>query len=72
MAETLEELGDIPRAIELYELALELIRPGESYGERISMRLAELLEQTGRKDEALEVLKRVLAGKAGAPARESV
>jgi tetratricopeptide (TPR) repeat protein len=72
VAETLEELGDVERAIELYELALELIRPGESYGERISMRLAELLERTGRKDEALEVLKRVLGAKTAAPARESV
>jgi tetratricopeptide (TPR) repeat protein len=61
VAQLRAEAGDRPRAIELYELAAEFLSkvPNrfliDAYG-----RLAELFEAEGRKDEALEVLKRAV------------
>ncbi len=60
--------GDHERAIELYELALELLEEsGRSYVVEAGRRLASLLEDLGRPQEALAVLKRALAGEAGTP-----
>ena len=59
--------GDRARAIELYELAADLLQrvPNrfliDAYG-----KLAELFEAEGRKDEALEVLKKAVQAQAGA------
>jgi tetratricopeptide (TPR) repeat protein len=60
VAEVFAELGDRPKAIELYELADELLAEGGKYSNDVSARWAELLEQEGRKDEALELLKRAM------------
>jgi tetratricopeptide (TPR) repeat protein len=60
VAEVFVELGDRARAIELYELADEK-RPVDNQVRRtIAARRAELLEQEGRKDEALELLKQAM------------
>lgn len=60
VAEVFADLGDRDRAIELYELAEEK-RPFDNNVRReIAGRLAELLEEAGRKDEALELLKRAM------------
>jgi len=60
VAEVFAGLGDRARALELYELADES-RPINSHVRReLATRRAELLEQEGRKDEALEVLKRAM------------
>jgi tetratricopeptide (TPR) repeat protein len=60
VAEVFADLGDRPKAIELYELADELVADGGRFSTNISARWAELLEQEGRKDEALELLKRAM------------
>jgi tetratricopeptide (TPR) repeat protein len=75
VAEVYEMLGDRQRAIQTYERATELLAVSpsryivETYG-----KLAELLEAEGRKDEALEVLKRAVTvqARAGAPQRQAV
>jgi tetratricopeptide (TPR) repeat protein len=60
LAEIFAGLGDRGRALELYELADDA-RPIDSHVRReLATRRAELLEQEGRKDEALEVLKRAM------------
>jgi len=60
-AEALAERGDRARAIELYELACELVPEREnSFLLDLYSKLAELLEAEGRKDEALELLKRAV------------
>jgi tetratricopeptide (TPR) repeat protein len=69
VAEVFEELGDTEKARELYELAAELLTPMASrYVLEVYQKLAELLEAEGRKDEALEVLKKAVAVQAD-PAR---
>lgn len=60
VAEVFAELGDRARAIELYELADETLPVDNRIRRDIAARLAELLEQEGRKDEALELLKRAM------------
>jgi tetratricopeptide (TPR) repeat protein len=60
VAEVFAELGDRAKAIELYELADELLAKGGRFSVDVSARRAELLEQEGRKDEALELLKRAM------------
>jgi tetratricopeptide (TPR) repeat protein len=61
--------GDRERALELYELAVELLEEGgRSYVVEAGRRLADLLEELGRPEQALAVLKRALAGEAGAGA----
>ncbi len=61
--------GDRERALELYELAIELLEEsGRSYVVEAGRRLAELLEELGRPEQALAVLKRALAGEAGTAA----
>jgi tetratricopeptide (TPR) repeat protein len=60
VAEVFADLGDRAKAIELYELADELLAEGGRFSNDVSARRAELLEQEGRKDEALELLKRAM------------
>jgi tetratricopeptide (TPR) repeat protein len=61
VADVFQELGDTAKARELYELAAEILAPAASrYVLEVYQKLAELLEAEGRKDEALEVLKRAV------------
>jgi tetratricopeptide (TPR) repeat protein len=60
IAEVFAGIGNRPKAIELYELADQLLTEGGRYSNEVSARWAELLEQEGRKDEALELLKRAM------------
>jgi tetratricopeptide (TPR) repeat protein len=60
IAEVFAGVGDRAKAIELYELADELLQEGGRWSNEVSARWAELLEQEGRKDEALELLKRAM------------
>jgi tetratricopeptide (TPR) repeat protein len=55
--EIFERLGEPRRALELYELALEVVDGAPTYGVDIYARMARLLENEGRKDEALDLLK---------------
>ena len=61
LAEIYAEIGDRERAIELYELSAQLLEvaPNRYLLEAYS-RLAELLEAAGRKDDALNVLKKAV------------
>ena len=61
LAEIYNEIGERERAIELYERSAELLEvaPNRYLVESYS-RLAELLESSGRKDDALEVLKKAV------------
>ena len=62
LAEVYEEMGDRERALELYELAAELLRPGTSnrYLARIYARMAELFEAEGKADAAYESMKKAV------------
>ena len=60
MADVFVELGERTRALELYELADELGPSDVRVRRDIARRRAELLEQEGRKDEALELLKQAM------------
>jgi tetratricopeptide (TPR) repeat protein len=64
VAEVYEQLGDRAKALELYELAAERLeaQPGR-YLVEVYSKLARLLEESGQKDEALEVLKRAVAAR---------
>jgi hypothetical protein len=54
--------GDDERALELLELAVEILeQEGKPYVVEAASRLAELLEERGRPDEALAVLKRAVS-----------
>ncbi|HXV57012.1 MAG TPA: tetratricopeptide repeat protein [Gaiellaceae bacterium] len=59
LAEIFEDLGDRARALELYELAAELLRPNNPnrYLVAIFARMAELYEAEGRTDAAYEYMK---------------
>jgi tetratricopeptide (TPR) repeat protein len=62
VAQVYEQLGDRERAIELYELAAEVLQPIPSrYLVEVYQRLAKLLEEDDRKEEALAVLKKAVA-----------
>jgi tetratricopeptide (TPR) repeat protein len=62
LADVFAELGDIERAQELYELAVEILAGNNPtrYFVEVSTKLAELLEARGRKEEAFEVMKKAL------------
>jgi tetratricopeptide (TPR) repeat protein len=61
LAGIFEELGDRERARELYELAIDLLEPHwSSHFADVCARYAEILESEGRKDEALEVLRKAV------------
>ena len=69
VAEVYEQLGDTKRAIETYERAAELLSVNPNrYLLEVYAKLADLLEAEGRKDEALDVLKKAVAaqGRVGA------
>jgi tetratricopeptide (TPR) repeat protein len=60
--------GDRVRALELYELSAELIGGRDhAFVRGLYSKMAELLEQEGRKDEALELLKKAVGLKEQAP-----
>jgi tetratricopeptide (TPR) repeat protein len=62
VADVYAELGDRSKAIELYELAAEMLASHPSrYLMETYEKLAELLEDEGRKDDALGVLKKAVA-----------
>jgi tetratricopeptide (TPR) repeat protein len=61
VAEIYADLGDRARAIETYRRAAKLLQISPSrYVLEVYAKLADLLEEEGRKDEALEVLKRAV------------
>jgi tetratricopeptide (TPR) repeat protein len=61
VAEIYADLGDRTRAIQTYGRAAELLQGSPSrYVLEVYAKLADLLEEEGRKDEALEVLKRAV------------
>jgi tetratricopeptide (TPR) repeat protein len=60
--------GDRARALELYELSAELMADRDhAFMRGLYSKMAELLEQEGRKDEALELLKKAVGLKEQAP-----
>jgi tetratricopeptide (TPR) repeat protein len=61
LAEIYDEIGQRERAIELYELSAQLLEVAPNrYLVHSYSRLAELLEASGRKDDALKVLKKAV------------
>ena len=69
VAEVYAQLDDNVRAIEIYEQAAELLRISPNrYLLEVYAKLADLLEAEGRKDEALEVLKKAVTAQARAGA----
>ena len=62
LAEVYEEMGDRARALELYELAAELLEPSNPnrYLAGIYARTAELLEAEGRPEAAYESMKKAV------------
>jgi len=62
LAEVYEEMGDRARALELYELAAELLRPDNPnrFLARIHARMAELFEAEGDPDAAHEHMKKAV------------
>jgi len=62
VAEVFSELGDSRKALELYELAAELLSATPSrYLVEVYEKLARVLEAEGQTDEALDVLKKAVA-----------
>jgi tetratricopeptide (TPR) repeat protein len=69
-ADVFAKQGARPKALELYEHAAELlIERDHGFIRELYSKMAELLEAEGRKDEALELLKRAVSLKEHAPAR---
>lgn len=65
VGEVYEAMGDRTKAIETYERAAELLSLNPSrYLLEVYAKLADLLEEDGRKDEALEVLKKAVTAQA--------
>jgi tetratricopeptide (TPR) repeat protein len=62
--------GDVPRALELYGLAAEQAPPPSKYKAAALATMAEIYEERGEAELALELLKRALAARTGAPVRE--
>jgi tetratricopeptide (TPR) repeat protein len=61
VAQIYEQLGERDRAIEVYELAAETLEPIQSrYLVEVYQRMAKLLEEDDRKEEALAVLKKAV------------
>ena len=62
IGDVFRELGDTAKARELYELAAEVLEALQTrYLSEVYQKLAELLEEDGKKDEALVVLKKAVA-----------
>jgi tetratricopeptide (TPR) repeat protein len=67
VAEVYAQVGDHARAIEVYEQSAELLKLSPNrYLLEVYAKLADLLEAEGRKDEALEVLKKAVTAQARA------
>lgn len=66
LAKALAQVNDRPRALEVVELAIELLEhePNRYLAEAYSL-FADLLEAEGRRDEAFEVLRKAVALQAG-------
>jgi tetratricopeptide (TPR) repeat protein len=65
VAQVHEQLGDRARALELYELAAEVLEgSGGRYLVEVYQRLAELFEEDERKEDALNILKKAVAVRA--------
>jgi tetratricopeptide (TPR) repeat protein len=60
-ASIFNELGDSEKAFELYELAAESFPAQDRHAAEAYVAMAEIAEAAGRKDEALDYLKRALA-----------
>ena len=61
LGEVFQSSGDTSRALDLLQLAVDTLeRDGKPYLAEAARRLADLLEQEGRPDEALAVLKRAV------------
>ena len=72
VAEIYEQLGDREQAIERYEQAADLLSGTPNrYLLEVYAKLADLLEAEGRKDEALEVLKKAVSAQAPAGALQA-
>ena len=71
LAELFQDLDDLPRARELYELAIECAEAQAPSKHLIAAYrgLAELLKLEGRRDEALELLERALSAQVAAGIR---
>lgn len=67
-ADVFADLGEPERAKELYELAIEMLerKPPNRYLVEVYTKLADLLEQSGAKDDAFNVMKKALAADRGA------
>jgi len=67
-AEVYAAMGERVRALELYELSAELMADRDhAFMRSLYSNMADLLEQEGRKDEALELLKKAVGLKEQAP-----
>jgi tetratricopeptide (TPR) repeat protein len=64
IGEVFEQLGELERAQELYELAIEQMPTDNHHRSEAYGRLAAVLEARGSKDEALSLLKRAVGGSA--------
>jgi tetratricopeptide (TPR) repeat protein len=71
-AEVYADMGDRARALELYELTAELV-PERSHAFLLELyaKMAELLELEGRKDDALELLKKAVGLRTTVDSRHS-
>jgi tetratricopeptide (TPR) repeat protein len=67
VADVYRQQGDIARALELYELAIEQAPIPDRHVVAALTAMAEIHEEQGNGDMALELLKRALAVRAGAP-----
>jgi tetratricopeptide (TPR) repeat protein len=67
-AEVFRRHGEIPRALELYELAAERAPAPSKHKAEALAAMAEIYEEQGEAEMALELLKRALAARAGATA----
>jgi tetratricopeptide (TPR) repeat protein len=68
VAKVFADLGDHAKAIELFELAEDTLPETNRYRSDVIAQLADLLEQAGRQDEALQLLKRAVRLKTETPA----
>jgi tetratricopeptide (TPR) repeat protein len=68
IADVFRRQGDIARALELYELAVEQAPVADRHVVEALTAMAEIHEEQGNGDMALELLKRALAARTGVPA----
>jgi tetratricopeptide (TPR) repeat protein len=68
VADVFRKQGDLARALELYELAVEQAPVADRHVVAALTAMAEIHEELGNGDMALELLKQALAARAGTPA----